>query len=179
MNINYEMLTYILFFVCAFGFAYLISLTKSVKHLSAQVIDLSVQLERAKNTICTDVARANADTIANHHYLVDISDAVTDIHNELFNEDEDDEDCEWTPEDEEDAVKEEHTVTIEIDELPIHLITPNQYFFESGYDKFELEYNSVNDTLSDDTYLSSPPPQETNITENAAISANNIEIFFI
>ena len=30
-----------------------------------------------------------------------------------------------------------------------------------------------------DTYLSSPPPQETNITESAAISTNNIEIFLI
>ena len=37
--------------------------------------------------------------------------------------------------------------SVEVDELPIHLITPNQYLFEAGYDKFELEYSETSDIL--------------------------------
>lgn len=77
---------------------------------------------------------------------------------ELF-EEEDDEDCEWTPDDEEEDDEEpepgevktlgevELELGIEVDELPIHLITPNQYMFEAGFDKFELEYSETSDIL--------------------------------
>lgn len=52
-------------------------------------------------------------------------------------------------EDDEDEEPEpgELELRVEVDELPIHLITPNQYLFEAGYDKFELEYSETSDIL--------------------------------
>lgn len=55
----------------------------------------------------------------------------------------------WTPEPEEEdgGDLEAGELIVEVDELPIHLITPNQYFFEKGHDKFDMQYDSVSGNL--------------------------------
>lgn len=147
MKINYEALFWIMFVVNIIGLCYLISLVKSVNNLVMKVgvLNDTVHVKhKTTNLLISDLDDELRDGLTDIEGKVNLIQSTID---ELIEEDE-----EWTPEpDEEDPepgdVVTRGELTIEIDEDPIHLITPNQFFFEQGHDKFELEYDSVGDNL--------------------------------
>jgi len=138
MKINYEALFWVMFVVNIVGLVYLISSVRAVNNLVMEIGVLRKRLDNSSEDILNSVEAANAR-------LDDVMEALEDAMEDEIEEEE------WEPEPDEDLepgeVVTRGELPIEIDEDPIHLITPNQFFFEQGHDKFELEYDSVGDNL--------------------------------
>ena len=121
---------------------------------------LCFKIDDLKNTLVITEKRAMKiqDKVEDIHDMTDVLDNRLDPIMYGVNKVQEmvEELCEWEPadEDEEDDLKPGEVETVgelklrvEVDELPIHLITPNQFMFEAGYDKFELEYSQAFDSL--------------------------------
>lgn len=151
MEINYKVLFWIMFVLNVIGLAYLISLVRSVNEL---LVDFKLKSNKIQETIASESKRVGhaicdlASDIQSHDadmtgkldlIGVEIEEIAEEILGPIEVGEGDDEE-EFTPEPEEE-------ILIEVDEDPIHLITTNQYFFEKGHDKFDLEYDSVSGNL--------------------------------
>ena len=144
MNINYEILFWIMLVVNLIGLAYLISLVRAVNDLSMRI---DVKLKTIIKDIVEGVDEANDIIRKVYGNTKLIRNDIDDVFNILEEIAPEEDDCEEEEAPEEDLKPGEVAtlgeITIEIDEDPIHLITQNQYFFEQGHDKFDMEYDPV------------------------------------
>lgn len=124
MNINYEVLFWIMVGLLIVGIFMISKLFNVIGELSGQVEKLQA---------CVDEVRYMAADINDNVNKVFGMTKLAKTMLEDICEDEEEDDYE----DEEEEPDEPQEIIVEIDEDPIHLITPNQYFFEKGHDKFE------------------------------------------
>ena len=134
MGINHELMFIILFVIEMVGFIIL-----CVK--SKQIYDLWREIESGTaryNVLVSKLNDVQYTLNRNTDQLCRIEDNVDQLFEEAEEEDE------LEPGEVETCGE----LTIEIEEDPIHLITPNQFFFENnGHSQFKLEYASDCDEL--------------------------------
>lgn len=136
MGINQEMVILCTLILVATGFFVICLMMKKINELMDEICHLR------------ELGGIRCDSIKSHCKLIEhIVGELETIVDELI-----DDVCEWTPEPEEELkpgeVQTLDELTIEVNEDPIHLITPNQFFFENNnYNQINLEYASDTNEL--------------------------------
>ena len=137
MSINFEIVVLVMFGFVVACFCVLLKLYDIAKGMKTTIETIRTSV----NENCCDLSDINTNINKIRINLDHMDSVVTYIL------DEDNEETEVSDNACEDDVFKDTDSPIQLDEDPIHLITPNQYYFESGYEKYSLEYNNNTEIL--------------------------------